>query len=431
MHASRSHALAAIPAIALGSSLALSACTGAAPGEFGSIRTEIDSIGDTLVVRTLGSSLNGLITLVEDARIGELEGEDEYMFGQISEVIALPNGHVLAFDQQAVALREYGGDGRVVRTIGRRGAGPGEYQAANGVTVLPDGRIAIWDPRNGRIQFFGADGSADSQSLVPSGFYTSRSLWNDGGGRLIYRVNLPPGPEDRETFAGARPGVARLSIADGSTDSLPAPVRIDRAIFLTATTPDGSGSSSSTVPFYGGPVWTVYGGGFAYTRDGEYRIIIERADGPMVIEREVEPVAVLPAERDSYRVQSTANMRRMNQGWTWNGPPIPDYKRPIRSLRSDADGRLWVSVAMPGVVDSSRMVESEALGPDEIPPQIWTEPAALDVFGADGRFIGRVVLPERVSGYMMSSAGDHLWAVQTDEMGVNQLVRWRIVGADE
>lgn len=429
MLANRSRFVAAASSLILGAAVALGACSGDDAGDRGSLRTEVDSIGDTLVVRTLGSASEGILTLVEDVRIGELDGEDEYMFGQISELVALPDGSALVFDQQAVALRIYGSDGRVVRSLGRRGSGPGEYQAANGVTVLPDGRIAIWDPRNGRIQFFGADGSADSQILIPSGFYTSRSLWNDGGGRLIYRANILPRPEDRETFPGARPGVAHLTIDGGRADTLPAPVQVDRSMLLSATSPQGSSSMTNLVPFHGAPVWTVYRGGFAFSSDGEYRIVVERDEGPMVIEREIEPVPVQPAERDNFREFSTANMRNLDPGWTWNGPAIPANKRPIRSLRTDDDGRIWVWVSMPGVVDSTLLEAGSPAGmPGDLPPVIWTEPVAVDIFSPDGRFFGRAELPPRTSAYLLSSSGDYLWGVQSDEMGVNQLVRWRMSG---
>ena len=431
MHATSSRPCRAVPSLVLAIAIALSACGGDSATALGGIRTVTDSIGDTVAVRTLGSSSSGLLTLVEDVRIGELEGADEYMFGQISEVVALPNGNVLAFDQQAVALREYGADGRVVRTIGRRGAGPGEYQATNGATVLADGRIALWDPRNGRIEIFGTDSAAPAQILVPSGFFSMRSLWSDGAGTLIYRANILPRPDETDNFPGARPGVVRLAVDGTRADTVLAPVQVDRSMYLSATSPNGSSSMTAVVPFYGAPTWTVHRGGFAYTRDGEYRIVLDGPDGPMIIERDIEPVPVQGAERDNHREFSTANMRRVDPGWTWNGPAIPDYKRPVKTLFSDRDGRLWVWVSMPGMIDSSMVNAPPSPGmPDDMPPLIWTEPAAVDVFEPDGRFVGRIELPPRVSPYMLSGSGDHLWGVQSDELGVHQLVRWRIEGGE-
>src|SRR5690606_19867259 len=151
----RSQVIGAVFALAV-----LSACSGDGGSDAElALRTEIDSLGDTLVVRTIGSADAGARELVEEVRVGEMEGAEEYTFGAIAEILALPDGSVLLFDRLVPALRHYGSDGKLIRTIGRKGGGPGEYEAAGGLALLPDGRVAMWDPRNGRIQLYSLDGT--------------------------------------------------------------------------------------------------------------------------------------------------------------------------------------------------------------------------------------------------------------------------------
>lgn len=45
------------------------------------LRTEVDTLGDTVVMRTLGPADAGVLQLVEEVRIGELEGEEAYTSG--------------------------------------------------------------------------------------------------------------------------------------------------------------------------------------------------------------------------------------------------------------------------------------------------------------------------------------------------------------
>src|SRR5687768_13160226 len=72
-------------AAALAAALALAACDRAGAGDAtASWQTVVDTIGDTVVVRTVGASDSAAtLRLVPELRIGELEGADEYTFGSV------------------------------------------------------------------------------------------------------------------------------------------------------------------------------------------------------------------------------------------------------------------------------------------------------------------------------------------------------------
>jgi hypothetical protein len=59
------------------------------------------------------------------------------------------------------------------------------------------------------------------------------------------------------------------------------------------------------------------------------------------------------------------------------------------------------------------------------PPARWRTRSAYEVFGRDGRFLGRVTLPPRAS--LQAAEGDFVWGTQLDEDDVPTVVRWRVV----
>ena len=68
-----------------------------------------------------------------------------------------------------------------------------------------------------------------------------------------------------------------------------------------------------------------------------------------VIEREVEPVPVDPAERAWHEAFITAEMKHYQPGWTWNGPPVPRTKPYFSALWPGRSGRIWVARPGPGI----------------------------------------------------------------------------------
>jgi hypothetical protein len=171
----------------------LAGCAGGASAG-GDWEAERTTVGGVEVVRTLAGSVWGApVTLVEELAIGVLDGDDEYLFGRIDHVAADGAGGVYVFDGQVPALRHYGPDGRYTRRLGGVGSGPGEHgDAALGLAVLADGRVLLRDPRNGRFNIYGPDGSALDHWPLASGLFTSRATYVDTAGRIYARILTGP-----------------------------------------------------------------------------------------------------------------------------------------------------------------------------------------------------------------------------------------------
>jgi sugar lactone lactonase YvrE len=64
--------------------------------------------------------------------------------------------YVSFMQQDRVAV--YADDGRLLRELGRRGTGDGEFRGPGGIVLAPDGAVYVADQRNHRVQRFGPDG---------------------------------------------------------------------------------------------------------------------------------------------------------------------------------------------------------------------------------------------------------------------------------
>jgi hypothetical protein len=172
----------------------LMAAGGCARDAEGTLAMERKTVGDTLFVHVVsGSVWDTTARLVEELRIGKLDGPPEEMFGQVLDVAPDGHGGVYLFDGQVPALRHFDSTGRHVALLGGKGAGPGEYQDASlGLDVRPDGRVFLRDPRNGRINIYTADGKPSGQVPVSSGLFTANAMVIDTAGDIYLKVLLGP-----------------------------------------------------------------------------------------------------------------------------------------------------------------------------------------------------------------------------------------------
>ena len=124
-----------------------------------------------------------------------------------------------AYDAHGPVLRVYSPDGTWLRDIGREGEGPGEYKRPDsGLAILPDGRVAMRDPGNGRIIFYSPDGEYLDYFRIAGSFRTSSPLIADTSGALVTFIITNLGTS---VFEWER-GHARFH-ADGTVDTLAMP----------------------------------------------------------------------------------------------------------------------------------------------------------------------------------------------------------------
>ena len=404
-----------------------SAC-GDAAGEAGSAPAEwtatVDTIGDTIRVRTLaGQMWPSDARLVSEVSIGVLDGAPEYQFGNIRALAVAPDGRIYVLDGHGPVVRMYAPDGTYLQDIGREGEGPGEYKRPDsGLVFLPDGRLALRDPGNGRISVYDADGKYVESWPIAGSMNTSNPLVATRSGVVLTPVVKNLGAS---VFEWDR-GMARYH-PNGTIDTVDVP---DLGFEEPMISGESEQSASlSNVPFSPSQ-HTAYSplGYFVAGISDEYSFKLLRAEEPVIeIAMDAEPVPVNPDEADIRRAQVTKNFEENFPGWKWNGPPIPDVKPAYGDLLVSEEGRIWVQVSTPSerrIGEAERRAEEQRT---ERPVNPFRAPVVFDVFEPTGEYLGRVEAPDGFRSYPLPVIRDRtVWAVVTDELDVPRLHRFDV-----
>jgi hypothetical protein len=87
------------------------------------------------------------------------------IFTQVGQVLTLSGHGVVVRDVDAGKIRIFSPDGRVIATLGNRGAGPGEFSARSVMARWAGDTIAVTDPETRRLMLFTPAGPARVISL--------------------------------------------------------------------------------------------------------------------------------------------------------------------------------------------------------------------------------------------------------------------------
>jgi NHL repeat-containing protein len=81
-------------------------------------------------------------------------------YNRPTNIAVAPNGDLFVSDGYGNArVHHFSPDGRLVRSWGEPGTGPGQFKISHGICVLPDGRVLVCDRENDRVQVFTAEGA--------------------------------------------------------------------------------------------------------------------------------------------------------------------------------------------------------------------------------------------------------------------------------
>lgn len=361
---------------------------------------------DTVVVRAGAPAWGTNVRVTRELAIGALDGPDEYSFAWVAGVTVGSDNAIYVLEQKPPVVRQYDATGKYIRSFGRSGQGPGEFQRPEALS-LADKRLIVRDVRNARLTVYPLAGGAPLHWRYESTFSSNVQMivHADGGVSVPTQVSGP---------SGYVPVVMRYAPNGTPRQTISVPNLGYKVPSINVRTKGGSATLS--IPFAYEPRWT-------YSPDGRFfgglpdRYAIHVVGGDKVhrIERTVAPVPIDAEEREGHRKSVESSIRRSHDpAFSWDGSGMPTVKPFFNQVFIDADNRIWVWVSTPSVRYPPENPNGAA---------VFRSPAAYDVYDPTYRFLGTVRFPE---SFMFHYArGDYIWGTETDADGVAQVVRYR------
>jgi DNA-binding beta-propeller fold protein YncE len=110
-------------------------------------------------------------------------------FNHPCDVTIAPSGELYVADGYGASrVHRFSANGALIATWGEPGDGPGHFSTPHGIWALADGRVAVTDRENNRLQVFSAAG--DLLAIWPD-FYQPMDIFQDAAGRLYVTDKVP------------------------------------------------------------------------------------------------------------------------------------------------------------------------------------------------------------------------------------------------
>jgi len=332
--------------------------------------------GDVTVVKNPKEPLykTPVLELKEDLSIGGPEAQGDSALDQIRQFVVDDAGTIYVLDQQAAQVKVFDASGKYLRTIGRKGQGPGELEYPMTMSLNErTGELAVHLQSRG-IVFFKTDGTYLRQ-LSLMGMLAGRARL-DSRGQIYLLEIIMDGENSRYSTKKLAP--------DGSV----------LATISETPTPTGPGNTTRAfipVAFYG----IDRDDRFIYGYPETYEIQIYGPAETKVlrkITRDYDPVAVTEKDRAERK-------KDVPPGYTREFEFPKHHPAYSRFFLSDL-GLIFVQTYEKA--DGGRLMH--------------------DVFDAEGRFIGR--LPLKPSGIMILKG--KYYALEEDEEGYQYVKRYAV-----
>jgi hypothetical protein len=110
------------------------------------------------------------LKLTEDLCIGKETKDENYMFSELRSVQVDDDGNIYALDPKEILVKIYDKNGKHLRTFGKKGQGPGEFQSAGRMYLAEGEKLTFLDTGNKRFSYYSLNGECLKE--------TSCGKWN-------------------------------------------------------------------------------------------------------------------------------------------------------------------------------------------------------------------------------------------------------------
>ena len=321
------------------------------------------------------------VRLVHELTIGNETDTDDQMIFEIRSVQVGAGGEIFVLDGKIGQIKVYGPGGRHLRTIGKKGQGPGELQSPTRMAMTPDGNLCFPDVGNNRVSTYSPEGACLKETPF-KGWRPIRFLPDSRGGGYGDLLDLQGGVKDVlfkfDPKLDKVATIATLVIVENPSDQM-APMEMFRLIYQV--------DPKDRI------VWAS---------TGDYELSTVDADGKTVrkILRDHEKRSYSRADKDRL-IKDYLGGRTPPSDFM---PFFPPHRPVLYHFVLDDEGRLYV-----------RTFEKDGQGL-----------FYYDVFDNEGRYFARLALPESELLSVVKK-GKAYTSIDENEAGIPQVKRYAVV----
>ncbi len=295
----------------------------------------IEEVDGVEVIHNPAEPLHGelALELEEDLVIGGEEFDENYNFRRISDIEVDNEGNILVLDYMDCRIQKYDKEGKYLRTIGRKGEGPGEFQQPVRMYLTPGGKLYVSEPR--KIHVFDKN-QEYKRSIIPDSPSYNFGVTKEGN---LFGQSSTFGEENRTV------DIVMMD-SDGkkitTVVNFPHPgVMIRQGGIAIGTTPPYSPN------LYFCPLDDESG---MYAYSAEYTLFVANSSGEVMrrIEKEEERQPTSKKEEDEYVKKQLERRRARGGNIQWSEGDLKklykfaEYKPFFTNIIKDDEGHLFL-----------------------------------------------------------------------------------------
>lgn len=324
--------------------------------------------------------------LEEVYRVGGPSATEEWQSIGLVEWVGFDEaGHLYLFDEEAYRIILVNRDGGLVRVVGRKGEGPGEFSLPTAFAVFRDGATVVYDAGKSAFLLFAPNGSFERQVRLTSG--TVGGVVSIIGMETAWRGRIVV-PSVAVTSTAFGPG-REVTVEKGPVERVILSGHEAERVPIAHHRRTGYGPPADPVVFE--PTLLVAplpGGGAVFLDSTTYSVNVADSAGGVVrvLRRSFRPRDVTEGLRDSWRESRLELLMSELGGDLLDALPVADRDQffrdalsdlkfhdevpVVRTVKTDWDGLIWVERT------SETMTRDGLTG------------GPIDILSAEGAYIG-------------------------------------------
>jgi len=351
---------------------------------------------------------SGKVRFIQEFVISDKSLPEGKFFSGITDIAVDKSDAIYACDYKASNIKKFNSKGEFVKTIGKEGQGPGDFQSPSKIEVVQD-RLFVWEARNMRISILNLDGD-----------YIKSIPWDRMQQGWPYEIKaLPNKKMILETQVSYRRGPSRpwecyLRLFSYDAEHMK---DLYKKEFWTRKNITEPRRFSIPLPFSAKVHWDVTPKGnivIGFSESYEIEIYDPLKGKISSFTHKYEPVEVTKRDEEQYFTGMTVTITSGGTSETKQGAPdyivknteFPKYKPAFDDIKCDSEGNIWVHTFC-----KDRKEES----------------SSFDVFDEDGNFINRVRIEgDQYYPRRIKFRNRNFYVIETDKDGYQKVVKYRI-----